>query len=42
MLHDRRILVSSTICSDRVKQRLDMTKVNKRWLDKHKKEQGLK
>ena len=25
-----------------VKQRLDMTKVNKRWLDEYKKEQGLK
>jgi hypothetical protein len=25
-----------------VEQRLDMTKVNKRWLDKYKKEQGLK
>jgi len=31
-----------TVWPELVKQRLDMTKVNKRWLDKYKKEQGLK
>ena len=31
-----------TVWPELVKQRLDMTKVNKRWLDEYKKEQGLK
>ena len=31
-----------TVWPELVKQRLDMTKVNKRWLDKHKQEQCLK
>ena len=36
-----RMAVSSDEAWD-VKQRLDMTEVNKRWLDEYKKEQGLK
>ena len=31
-----------TVWPELVKQRLDMTEVNKRWLDEYKKEQGLK
>ena len=31
-----------TVWPELVKQRLDMTKVNERWLDEYKKEQGLK
>ena len=31
-----------TVWPELVKQRLDMTKVNKRWLNDYEKEQGLK
>ena len=33
---------SETVWPELVKQRLDMSEVNKRWLDVYKKEQGLK
>ena len=40
--HPSRLTYVSAVWPELVKQRLDVTKVNKRWLDRHKKEQGLK